>query len=215
MDILGKTKDQWLDEAIRNYRAGSYEEALSACQYAIQLDATFARAFHGRGLILTRQKKYTDALYAYHKACMLAPENAKIHFDLGELFYILKRYEESYESYKTAIQLDRKYQQIYNKRLKVLIDRACNLRKQGLRDEVTTAFQQVLLFNPHNDSANSYFQESQDRRSYVDSGYYTLYEGNSASSSKLGGGVDYNNEWNVNLGTVHPFNCRCRDCIEY
>src|SRR5581483_8963924 len=82
---LNKTKEQWIDEAIINYKEKSYDKALSSCECAIQLDATFARAFHGKGLILTQQKNYTGAFEAYNKACQLAPQSAKIHFDIAEL----------------------------------------------------------------------------------------------------------------------------------
>lgn len=201
---MSKTKEQWIDEAIRNYKARRYEQALSACECALQLDVTFARALHGKGLILTQQKKYLEALEAYHKACQLAPQSAKIYFDIAELFYIKKNYEESYKSYKMAIQLDRRYEQIYKKKLQQLVDKAFNLRRKKLKDEAITAFQQVIDFNPHNKFARGALIQLQDEQLFS----------NLRSLSAIQD-QQTNNEKPRYIAKTHPFNCRCKDCFNY
>lgn len=117
-----KTKDAWLKEAIDHYKAAHYEEALFACEQAIALDPTFARAYHGKGLILTYLQKYTDALSSYEKARQLAPNKAKIYADLAELFMLLHDEEKARENYKQAFKLDESYKDAYFTAMKPLID---------------------------------------------------------------------------------------------
>src|SRR5437763_6907845 len=83
-----KTKEQWVEEGISYYKAHRYQEALIACEYAIQLNPTYARAHHGKGLILSKMKEYKEAREAYKQAWKFAPDNAKIYLDMGELLYI-------------------------------------------------------------------------------------------------------------------------------
>lgn len=212
MNMLNKTKEQWTEEATKNYKERKYAEALIACEQAIKLDATYARAFHGKGLILTRQKRYAEALEAYNKANQLEPGNAKLLFDMGDLFYRLKNYEKSFNFYKRAIQLDRKYEQLYNKRLRYLIDKTCNLREKELRNKISIALEQVLIIDPHDTSTRRALTEI---KNYPFGSYslgpYSFWADSNRSTNRS----FHSYELGTNTIKVHPFNCRCKDCIEY
>ena len=92
---MDKSAKQYVNIAARYYNTGYYKDALAACEYAIQLDPTCARAYHGKGLVLIQRKRYEEALEAFQKASQLASENAKVHADMAELLYIRRDYENS------------------------------------------------------------------------------------------------------------------------
>ena len=152
---MSKSIEQHLEDAIRHYRAAQYQEGLTACNNAVQLDPKCARAYHGRGLIFVQQKKYEEAFDDYQKSCQLEPKNAKLHADIGELLYILNDYEKSRLSYNEAIQLDRRYEAVYQRKTREFVDKALNLNNRGLQNEAITSLQQGLHFNPANERATS------------------------------------------------------------
>src|SRR6266542_556295 len=119
-----KTKEQWLMEGINHYNAKCYEECLEACDRAIQLDSKYVRAYHGKALALVQQKAYTSALKAYKKASQLAPENAKIHAEVAELFYHLGNFAEYGWFYRIAIQLGSIFEAVHVKRSKLAPENA-------------------------------------------------------------------------------------------
>lgn len=82
---MGKTIRHYLREAIDYYKLGQYDEALIACENAILLDPQFARAYHGKGLILVKQEKYNEAFESYQRAYQLDPRNAKLIIDRAKL----------------------------------------------------------------------------------------------------------------------------------
>ena len=59
-----KSKEQYLSEGIAYYKAKQYQLALEACERAIQLDCTYARAFHGKGLALAGLGRNAEAVKA-------------------------------------------------------------------------------------------------------------------------------------------------------
>ena len=151
-----KTKDAWLKEAIEHYNAARYKEGLLACERAIALDPTFARAYHGKGLILTRLQKYTDALSSYEKARQLAPNKAKIYADLAELLMLLHDEEKARENYKQAFKLDNTYKRAYFAAMKPLIDplieRAANAIAHNNYMVAKDLYRQATEINPDDSS---------------------------------------------------------------
>ena len=210
---LSKSKEQYIEDAVRFYNAKQYEEALKACEYAIHIDAAYARAYHGRGLILTQQTRYKDALNAYQKSCQLEPENAKLRADMGELFYIIGEYEKSSASYKQAILLDKKYERVYNHKAKSLADEALKLHGLLLRDRAIVSLQKALLFNPEEKRARIALSELQCQSDEINSNSFFSNEARYTSPTSRAYRIRENNEWNIS-SEIHPFNCRCAKCLE-
>lgn len=120
---------QCIEEALRYYSKCQYQDALIACNQAIQLVPNYSRAYHGKGLILVQQQKYEEALANYRKACELMPERANIHAEMAKLLYILKDYKNSYQSFTKAIRIDSKYELLYREKLRELIEEAFSALK--------------------------------------------------------------------------------------
>src|SRR5437764_6166647 len=74
-----QTKEQWLIEGIKNYTSKWYDEALQACEQAIQLDPRYARAHYGKALALIGLGKYEEAVTFCDKAFELTPKTAKTY----------------------------------------------------------------------------------------------------------------------------------------
>ncbi len=195
-----KTREQWIEEGVTHYKAQRYKEALVACKRAIQLDPTYARAYHGRGLAFFRLKYYGDALKSYEQACQLDPNNAKIHNDIGELFYILGNYGKAYTSYTRAVQLNNKYESVYLARARALVDEACRWQSRRYVTEAITAFKKAELFNPKDLHVRSMLALLQPERSIE------------PSIRTLDISVHQNDKPSV---WIHPFNCTCAECYEF
>lgn len=147
---MNKTARHFLKEAIGYYEAGQYQEALSDCESAIKLDPSFARAYHGRGLIRSKQQRYKEALEDYQKACELNLVDAKFFADIGEIYFILLDYEKASEYFRKALQLNSRYESVYQQKTQELLDRAFEEREPWTRLLTITAFERVLQFNPDN-----------------------------------------------------------------
>ncbi|HVB25831.1 MAG TPA: tetratricopeptide repeat protein [Ktedonobacteraceae bacterium] len=210
---MNKSKEHYVEDAINFYKGKRYEDALKACDCAIHIDALYGRAYHGRGLILTQQKRYKDALNDYQKSCQLAPENAKLHADMGELFYIIGEYEKSSTSYKQAILLDKKYEHAYNAKADALTSEALNLFRLRLRDRAIAALQKSLLFNPKDKRASNALSELHCQPDDTNSSSFFSDEAKYTSPTSSIHRVRDNNEWNIS-SEIHPFNCRCAKCFE-
>ncbi len=197
-----KTKEEWLEQGIAHLKAQRYREALRACEYASQLDTACARAYHGMGLILTQLGDYGKALVAYEQACQLDPDNAKIAFDMGEFYFVLKNYGRACIHYKRAIQLDRKYERFYLARVQSLVDNSWVIQPYEYYEynekAAISVFNKVLLLDPDNTQARSFFTELERRK--------PKYERVTNSEPA------YKEVWFS--GCIGAANCRCVNCWE-
>lgn len=214
---MGKTIRHYLREAIDYYKLGQYDEALIACENAILLDPQFARAYHGKGLILVKQEKYEDALKNYVKARELAPNDPKIRVELTKLYAEMAKllyrryfYKESGLYFRKAIELDRKYEADYHARTKFLFEEAGGYRRINTYygkaiDEAIDAFKNVLAFNPNYGGADKIqvtILGLENALKNVDS---------TSHSSRV-----YSRSWideDRNRADIHTADCRCYICM--
>jgi len=106
LTLVGKTKEQYLNEGIQLYSLGRYREALAAFEKALHLDPHFADALFVKGNALYFLERYEDALRAYEQAIRLDPHNAAFHNNKGSALYSLGRYKEALAAYKQALRID-------------------------------------------------------------------------------------------------------------
>jgi tetratricopeptide (TPR) repeat protein len=83
-------------------------DALVLFEEAIALDPEFAYPWHGKGYVLSDQKRYDEALAAYEKAIALDPKDAYPWSGKGDVLREQKRYDEALAAYEKAIALDPK-----------------------------------------------------------------------------------------------------------
>ena len=132
MPLQPENTNKWIEEAIKLYNIKRYNECLSICEQAIQLDPACARAYHGKGLALAQLLRIEKALYAYQEASHIAPENAKIYADMAEILFIKHDYEKSGLAYKKAIQLNSRFEAVYAEKTKSIIQWAFNMLARAL-----------------------------------------------------------------------------------
>jgi lipoprotein NlpI len=77
--------------------------ALSFFDRAIEIIATNAAAFYGRGLALQRSKQLDAALASFNQALAIRPDYAPAHFSRGHLFIELNRLDEALGALDQAI----------------------------------------------------------------------------------------------------------------
>ena len=89
---------------------GRYPDAQAEFQKAVELDPTYADAFHNLGSAYAEQAKWEDAIVAYRKALAqtiyASPENT--YNNLGYAYWALDQRKEAEEAFRSARQLEPK-----------------------------------------------------------------------------------------------------------
>jgi tetratricopeptide (TPR) repeat protein len=74
---MGQTSaSDWVDKSLVLYNQGRYNEAIQACDKAIELDPKYAMPWNNKGGALFFLGRYDDAIQAYDKATKLDPKDA-------------------------------------------------------------------------------------------------------------------------------------------
>lgn len=122
---------------------GRYPEAQAEFQKAVELDPTYADAFHNLGSAYAEQAKWEDAIVAYRKALAqtiyASPENT--YNNLGYAYWALDRRKEAEEAFRSALQLEPKLVPSHFW-LGVLLE------KEGRKDEARRHFQAARDLDP-------------------------------------------------------------------
>lgn len=224
-----KTKEQWIEKAIVRYKARHYKDALRACNNAIQLDPNYARAYYGKGLILTRLEIYDEALASYEKARQLGLkfDMGELVHKIGELLYQAKDYGRAGIFFERAIAIDRKYKKSYHTRTGVLLEEVDNCYSRGDINDAWAKLKEASLFNPHDDRVLSTITKlEKERYASMHQTQPDQYEHkqNNRDKSSHGGSVSFmhygsspiqdGNTYIISKKPVHPFNCTCHECYE-
>ena len=69
--------DAWCGRGIALYISGRYEEALQACDKALELNPDNSKAWSNKGKVLRCLGRSEDALQAFDKAIELDPNDSK------------------------------------------------------------------------------------------------------------------------------------------
>ena len=107
-NVSSKTKERWLAEGIIYYNAKRFEESLTACEQALQLDPHYAQAYYGKGLTLSKLNYFEEALAAYEQAIRLKPDYARAYNGKGSTLSKRGLYEESIMAFERAIEAEPK-----------------------------------------------------------------------------------------------------------
>jgi superkiller protein 3 len=99
--------DAYFNLGMTLYEVKKYDEAIKYYNKAIDIDPGFADAYYEIGIVLHNQKKeYNQAIEKFNKVIKLEPLYAAAYFSRGNSFYYLKKYSESIESLKKAVEID-------------------------------------------------------------------------------------------------------------
>src|SRR5215472_13480159 len=90
--------------------------ALRNCDQAIAVNPDDPEVHHARGNVLSRLRRYDDAIASFAKAIELKPDYPQPYYGRGNALQSLRRFEEAVESYETAIALQADYATAYSNR---------------------------------------------------------------------------------------------------
>ena len=101
--------DLWLKLALVCRKSGSFEQALAACDQALQLRKNYALAHHINGSVQQCLGKMNKAIDGYRSALKLDPVLAEAHYFLGNALQMTGKSEEAVSCYRSAIDVQPDY----------------------------------------------------------------------------------------------------------
>jgi len=107
--------EQWKNKGNAAYSAKNYSEAVSCYTKSIEQDQTNPALRTNRAAAYAGMGDWEKSLQDADKSIQMKDDWVKGHFRKGQALYELKRYEESYKSYKRAVDLDPKNEDISSK----------------------------------------------------------------------------------------------------
>jgi tetratricopeptide (TPR) repeat protein len=129
-----------LGNALRNQKR--LDEAVAACEKAIDLDPQLAPAYSTLGNALADQKRLAEAVAAHQKAVKIDPRSALAYASLGNALREQKRLAEAVTACQKAIDLDPRLAPAYNYL-------GATLRIQKRLAEAVAAHQKAIDLDPH------------------------------------------------------------------
>jgi len=103
-------------EGLRHHNAGRFDLAVADYSAAIELNASDARAFQGRGMSYKRMEKYQEAVADCTQALRLDPKNSRAYNERGAAHSFLDEYDLAIRDYTQAIRLNPDYALAYRNR---------------------------------------------------------------------------------------------------
>jgi ketosteroid isomerase-like protein len=90
----------------RHYTAERYPEAAAAARQALAADPGYSAAYNLLGYSLLEQEDFSGAEEALKNYVRLAPDEANPYDSLGELYLIMRRYDEAAPQFAMALERD-------------------------------------------------------------------------------------------------------------
>ncbi len=104
-------------ESAEKYNAGQalfekrrYQQALQAFEEAVKLDGNNAQAYRGIAKTYQKLKDNDKAIGNFKMATTVKPDYVEAHYELGNMYYNLKKYKDAQASFKAALNLDANFQ---------------------------------------------------------------------------------------------------------
>ncbi|GAC1386526.1 MAG: hypothetical protein NVS4B7_14110 [Ktedonobacteraceae bacterium] len=98
--------ERWLNESSIYYDSKLYNEALKACEQAIELNPYNISAYMSKGAILWHRGYYQESLKVYEQIIRLDPGNIVGYMSRAYVLLNLSRFEEALKACEQAIYLD-------------------------------------------------------------------------------------------------------------
>lgn len=106
MKSTEKDKIAWVQQAYKYHHSGQYEEAIFACNQALQIDKTFARAHFGRALAFYKLNKTKHALLALKETIKYNRNHIRACLLAGEICHQRGLYKRALQFYNQALLID-------------------------------------------------------------------------------------------------------------
>jgi len=125
---------------------GRQNDATEYCKKNLELDPKYAPAWINKGIVLSNQDKYDEAIKAYDEAIRLDPEDATAWNNKGSALGNLDKYDEAIKAYDEAIRLDPEDDSVWN-------NKGAALHNQDQYDEAIKAYDEAIRLDPKHGSA--------------------------------------------------------------
>lgn len=120
---------------------GNTEQAIESYHKAI-LARPSSYAFANLGTLYYEKREYKEALGFYRKALEMEPDNARMHFNLGQALLSTRDLEGAREAFEKAVSLDRRVHPLAHYNLAVLYAR------KGEREKALGSLENYLSMHP-------------------------------------------------------------------
>ena len=123
-----------------------YDEKLSACDRALEIDPDCAVAWNNKGTALGDLRRYDEAIECHNRALQIAPDCAETWNNKGLILYKLRRYGEAIRCYVRGLEINPYYALAWN-------NKGLALYHLGSCDEAIDCYDRSLEINPSYASA--------------------------------------------------------------
>ncbi len=110
-------------KALRLYSDGDYEKAIACYDEALNIDQSFASAWHGRGDCLQMLKKYDEAIKCYDTSLSVDNKYVESMYDKGLCLMLIKKYDDAIACFDRVIELDPVFSSAYYNKGKILYEK--------------------------------------------------------------------------------------------
>ncbi len=97
----------WFNQGETLANAGSYQEALTSFDKALELQPNHSAGWTFKGVVLIHLERYADALASCDRALSLRSDNREAWLFRGVALHHLHRYTDAYASYDKALNIRR------------------------------------------------------------------------------------------------------------
>lgn len=134
---MSEAPQSLLDEALRLHDTGDWTAAEGLYRKVLEQDPGQFVAIHQLGVIRNQRGDYEGAVQAFSEALPRFPKSALLHFNLGNAYAHLARYDEAYSHYQYSLVLNSQNPQ-------ALLNAAVALRNLGRQDEALHRLEKLL-----------------------------------------------------------------------
>ena len=110
------TANQWFEKGYAYQSAGDFDQALSAYDTTIRLNASLPEPYNNRGVIYEIRGEYDRALAEYNTAVRLNPSFDFAYNNRGNVYLKKGRADDAIADYNRALRLNARYSEAYNNR---------------------------------------------------------------------------------------------------
>ena len=101
-----QSSDAWLKKGIALEILKKHDEAIKACDKAIEVNPQNSNAWNNKGFALDHLNKPDEAIKAYEKAIEVNPQNSNAWNNKGFALSSLGKYDEAIEAFDKAIEIN-------------------------------------------------------------------------------------------------------------
>ncbi|HWQ65609.1 MAG TPA: tetratricopeptide repeat protein [Methanospirillum sp.] len=139
----GQNDDDWVAIGNSQVQSGSYQEAITAYDKAIESDSKNAAAWNGKMSALLFQDKYTEVMELFSDAEKVIPNNPGIWINKGRAEYYAGNMSDAIQSADTALRLEKD-------NIDAMVLKANGLVDSGKNEEAQALTDRVLELDPQN-----------------------------------------------------------------